>query len=588
MANLSIKRKKEKFLKGVESVNKDAILSLLSSIPEGEDIYTYIVQENAFNTGFIDDNTLNEFVLKFYSDWYFLAKNMGIKNTSTVKVFGEYEFSPVSMINDKCLNMIKSGKYNDILPMFIQYVNKLEDKFFLCVNMNKLYCRGVEKDYPVRLYINIPSNKILDFSKEFLDRVYLQEISGIFKLLNNDNRFDTITIYTDYQSVEQVLDLLEEMKKDCPSIFVNVGKYSSLLGRVDDIIGFGEQMGSDTYLNIRCKALSSLKELAGVDVLKNMFVGDEKQNIGRRKDNTLFTPTEYLKSILIKNASQLAERAIEEIESTGEEDSDRLSTLYSIMDCEEGSFDINSAVNNLKRCITRNTKYSLKLDNCGEDDYDYLSKLFRLFASEKDKIISNPSEVKKMNIISKIIFPITETLIDVQTEKFLYDYFKTELAEVINNLIAERMYIEDNNNNAILNKLKTKSCEKLNRILLSVIYDGDEGREYIYNCLYDYIRILSTDVDEKVSVNVDGRWLTIEKDINNDIITLIPNTKETINNLSQNTEYIDNKLSKYGINFNNICLSSMTKDMHKEVCVDPNCRHDERFYYDPAGYLSLE
>ena len=585
MANLSTRRKKERFLKTVESVDKDTILSYISSTAVGEDIYTRVVTENAFNTGFVDDKKLNDFALKFYSDWYFLAKNTGYKTPSSVKIFGEYEFSPVSMINDKCIEVIKSNTYKDIFPLFVQYINKLEDKFFLCVDINKLYCRGEEKEYPVRLYINLPSSASIDFASEFLDRSYLLDIAGVIKILSDDSRFDTITIYTDYQSVDSVVELINTIKEECPSIFTKVGKLSPLLGKFNDVIGFGEQYGKDTYLNTRCRVLSTLKDLASREVLKNLIVGVEKPTIGTKRNGQIYTPTEYLEYLISNNARMLAEEAIDKIEATGEEDSERLEVLYTIREDGRNGFDFTGAVNELKKCISSFTPFSLKIKDCGQDNFDYLGKLFRLFSTASDNIISTPSNVRKKNIVSSKIFTLSENMIDVSTEKFLYDYFKTELAESVNNLIIERMNGMTKSDSEVLRNLKTKSCENLRRLLMSIIDDGVEGKEYIYNCVYDYVRILSTDCSDRVSVDVNGRHLIIDKDINSDIVSLIPQINDNITNLTHNTEFIDKKLIQNGINPMNMCLSDNTKDIHKESAdtIDNNA---DKYYYNPEGYLS--
>ena len=587
MSNLSVRRKKERFLKTVESVDKDTIVSLMQSIPAGEDIYTHIVTTDAFNTGFVDDKKINDFVLRYYSDWYFLAKNTGYKNTGAVKIFGEYEFSPVSMINDKCLELIKGGKYRDILPIFVQYVNKLEDRYFLCINMDKLYCRGEDKEYPVRLYINLPSDKSIDFAHEFIDRVYNIDVAGIFKILNNDSRFDTITIYTDYQSVDSIVELVDTIKSENPSIFDRVGKYSPLLGVINDTIGFGEQLGKDTYLSTRCQAFRSLKELASVDTLKGLILGQERAIIGNKNSGQMFTPTQYLQYLIAKNARTLAEDAIARIESTGEEDSDRLEVLYTIREDGRDGYDMVGEVNKLKSCITTFKPYSLQLDNCLSDNYDYIDKLFRLFSSDKDRLLSTPNDVKKKNIIGRILFPMTEQLIDASTEQFLYDYFKTELAEAINNVIADKMNSATRCDNEILSNLRKKSCDNLRRILLSVIDDGEEGRAYIYNCLYDYLRILSTDSPDRVSISIAGRTINIDKDVHTDIISLLPDLQESINNLTHNSEFIDNKLEYFGINPNNLCLAIKTKDLHKEKLKE-SVDTQEHYYYNPEGYLSQD
>ena len=134
MSKLSKQRAKERFLRNVDSVDKDAVLDEIRTCEES-DLYTYFVRANAFKTGVLDPKDINEFLLKVYSDWYFLHKNTPNKNARAVKVLSEYEFAPVNLAGDSCLQLVKNGEYKDVLPVFFQYTNKLEEKYFICVKI---------------------------------------------------------------------------------------------------------------------------------------------------------------------------------------------------------------------------------------------------------------------------------------------------------------------------------------------------------------------------------------------------------------------------------------------------------------------
>ena len=106
----------------------------------------------------------------------------------TVKLMSEAEYSPAVLTCEKCLDIIKCGKFANVLPIFVQVINKLEDRFFLCVDTGILYNKEFKHcRYEARLYLNLPSDKLLDFAKEFLDKAYVEEFPALLKILNNDN-----------------------------------------------------------------------------------------------------------------------------------------------------------------------------------------------------------------------------------------------------------------------------------------------------------------------------------------------------------------------------------------------------------------
>ena len=156
----------------------------------------------------------------------------------------------------------------------------------MSIDINKLYNQKVKNDTVVRLYINLPSNKIIPFVKEFIDRAYLAEFPATIKFLNTDDRCDTVIIYTDYSSASQVVKEIESIREDYPSRFEGVGGVNPLLARVNDYIGFGEKPeNGDTYFKSRTAALSTIENSAVTTVLKENIVA--KVNVQITRPSTL-------------------------------------------------------------------------------------------------------------------------------------------------------------------------------------------------------------------------------------------------------------------------------------------------------------
>ena len=587
MSKLSKQRAKEMFLSNVEGVSRDTVLDIVKSA-DGEDLYTYVVKSGAWNSGTLDDKDINEFVLRYYSDWYFLHKNTYNKDIKAVKLLSEGRYAPVNLVGDSCFELIKGGEYAETLPISFQYINRLEDKYFICVKTDVLYNRHYKNSgRECRLYINLKCSSLLEFAKEFLDRAYTVEFPAVLKILNNDERFDTVTIYTDYEYVQTIIDMINLMRKECSSIFKDaIGELSPMLGVVDDYIGFGEQSSmGHTYLMSRCMAFSSLQNIAGLKLLRDGIVGEEKKIIAR-SDGSTYTPTEYLHYLIEKNAVKLVESKIEELESAGIESGEEINKLYAMREDIVSSLNMTEEVGKLKKSLTRNEKYTLKINDVGEDDFDYESKLYRLFSTEDDRILGRHAGMGKKDLISSNIFTLTESFQGVDTKEFLNQYFKGKLAVVIKNVIEEELLsVKRNKTSNIIQELKKKACAKLRSILSSLLDDSDEGRVYIGRAVNDYIRILSTDSSDNVEITIDGRTISLDDDVNVDIVSLLPSLQEEINNMSLNSDYIDNILAEFDINKENICINKITKNIRKEP-IKKQTVEQSHYYYNPEGYLT--
>lgn len=585
MSRLSKQRAKEKFLKEIDGVTSESVFEDMKNNTDGLDLYTYFITKDAFCSGEIEEKEINEFLLRVYSDWYFLHKNTPNKNPKAVKILNDFGFAPVNLTGSKCFDLIHNNKYSDVLPVFFQYINRLEEKYFICVRTDELYnrdFRGIE--YSVRLYINLPQDQLLEFTKEFLDKAYAEEFPALIKVLNNDYRFDTITIYTDYEYVSKIIEAIESIKYESSSIFSRVRRVNPLLAKVNDYIGFGEQgdFGS-TYIASRCKALSSIRECAGLQMLKDGIVAEEQKTIFR-KDGVEYTPSEYLKFLIERNAMKLVENKILELEENGESNKERIDKLYALRENIGSGIDLECEVEKLKSSFTRKSTYVLKIDGVGEDNYNYLNKMFRLFTTEDERLLRYAGDLDRKRKINSKIYSLSETFGGVNTKEFLDIYFKSELSIVLKNFIDGEMASIKRCKQGVLGNIKKKSVARLQSILRSILDDGDEGRAYIQDCIYDYVRLLSAGSMDNVEVVVDGKIMSIEKDINSDILEMLPELKQKVDELSISMEFIDKTLEDFDINKDNISVASDTKNIAKEK--KKESKSEYVYYYNPDGYLS--
>ena len=579
-------RCREEFLSTVDGVNKEEILNEIKDITD--DIFSHFITQHAFCTDALDDVSLDEFLHRIYSDWFFLHKNTHNTDISAVRLLSAYNFAPVNLTGSKCHTLIKSGEYDNVLPVSFQYISHLDDKYFIVIKTDKLYNRDFGKlEYNARLYLNIKCEHLLAFAKEFVDKSYSNEFPAILKILNNDYRNDTITIYTDYNFAQSIVDTIHEIKSENPSIFEDIGEVSSLLGKIDEFIGFGEQLDPKaTYILSRCKALSAIEKTASTEVLKKNFVRNEEKIIFRT-DGSEYTVSEYLSYLIEKNATELIDIRIEELECADRDNYEQLDRLYQLRRNVATRINIPGEVDKLKSSLTRCHDYNLSIPQVGTDDYDYVDKLYDLFASKQDKLFKRPNTQEKKDIINTQVFKITEGFNGVKTREFLETFFKSKLAEIVHDIIEERRdSIRRSYDSPVLINIKQKACERLREILLGIIDDSDEGREYITRCINDYIRILSTSALENVEICIDGTVITIDENINSDIIRLLPNIQAEIANIATNSEFIDNILHLHDINCKNLCLNRKSKNIRKRR--KQKTGEEYRYYYNPEGYLSKE
>ena len=539
-----------------------AIIEQVRSLKD-EDIYTHFITKDAVCSGKIDDAEMNEFLLKVYSDWYFLHKNTFNRNIRAVKLLTEYAYTPVKLSDGKSvLNMVKSHNFDDVLPMSIQYINKVDDKYFVAIRTDQLHNQIFPNcDYSVRLYLNLKADALLEFASIFLDRAYSNELPAIVKILNNDFRCDTITIYTDYEHASRVVSTIEDIREENKSLFKGMGELSPLLGRVNDYIGFGEVPSLDkTYLYSRCKALSATEKLAEVEYLRKALMLDEEKMVKRGNGRT-YTPTEYLEYLIERNAVALIESKLEELENTEPRDKERIRKLKDMLDNVWTVVDIAEEVKKLKRSFTRNVNYVLEIDGVGKQEFDYISRLYSIFGGERTSLKPIPVTTKK-DKISSVFFRTTDTFEGLNTREFLTVYFRTKLSYILQDVIsAETEALYHSKESTTLTRLKRKVIAKLKQVLGLIIDEDDEGKEYLDRYIFDLLRILSTDGLEMVETHIAGKAVPMDTSVPTEMVSLLPLLKDEIKILSENTTFVDNILLGLGINSENICLSSTTENV---------------------------
>lgn len=596
MSNLKIIKEKERFLSNVIGVDGERVISILNSLSDDTDLYTYFVTAGACKTGAVDESELYDFLHKLYADFYCI--NSGRDDKIVMPLFLDSRYSPAKISPKTLFKVIFDNVFRGIMPIGIQSINKLEDKYFVRVDVGKLYAMNMDNSMSLRLYINMPTTEIIDFVREYIDRSSRDEVPSVIKFLTSDDRCDTVVIYTDYLCVSKIVSIIEEIKSDYPRIFRKVGKVSDLLCSINDYIGFGEMVdGKKTYFMSRTEVLSKIKTSAKMQVLKNTLVSAEKKVIVK-SDKLSFTPTEYLLYIITKVAGEMIEKKIvalenqlETIENASEsnelnQSADdiklELDKMYALLECVEKEIVSTKEVEKLKKVLTRSEEYSLKIGGIDDGKYVFIDKLFNLFAKNEEKYASYKSEDKKKLVIARAIFRPTVNVDGINTKEFLMDFFRVTLADAISAIIDDsEEELDRTKRSSILSSLKQKQIMRLKIILRLILNDSDDGKEYIERCVLDYIRILSMEESDNVEVFIDGNKVVLDYDIGEGIIKMLPELSQKYDELKCNNNFIDNILVENGINAENIGLKHNSKNVCKVKIIEQE-KKEREFYY--KGY----
>ena len=93
-----------------------------------------------------------------------------------------------------------------------------------------------------RLYLNLKPEYILELGKILTEKCYQKHYRIYYKFWTGMNdRNDTFLIYTNYNRVQKIVDILKEIKNEKPEIFAGAEKSSGILSMIDGFIGFGEE-----------------------------------------------------------------------------------------------------------------------------------------------------------------------------------------------------------------------------------------------------------------------------------------------------------------------------------------------------------
>ena len=135
------------------------------------------------------------------------------------------------------------GNYqdNELKNAFERYNWQIGEETFWMHVCSK-YVSFNKDEYPNvkhRLYLNIPSKFIHEFSNYFVDKCQSKNIKYYFKFNEQSKRGDSFVIYSSNEDLIKYIQILYEIEREHPALISNFKTPPILTGRINNWIGYG-------------------------------------------------------------------------------------------------------------------------------------------------------------------------------------------------------------------------------------------------------------------------------------------------------------------------------------------------------------
>jgi hypothetical protein len=150
-------------------------------------------------------------------------------------------------------------KFNGHAPIFSQDGNNIvtqnntvEPNFVhvMPIGLKKINCR---------LYFNTTPENSCKFGELLLEASAKNNIPIYFKFDTEGCRNDSMLIYTNYEQVQEIVNIVKKIEKKYPKLFIGANKSGVFTAKIDDIISYGEepQYKHSSFNSERSEAIES-------------------------------------------------------------------------------------------------------------------------------------------------------------------------------------------------------------------------------------------------------------------------------------------------------------------------------------------
>ena len=151
-----------------------------------------------------------------------------------------------------------------------------------CTNFvgSKGFCRANAKDVDARLYLSPKIQNLVPLMYDLVNEYDKNDMKYYFKFSNNGYRNDRLVIYTDYQNIQNNLDVLSAVQQNNPALFEGMGK-NPFWGNIKDApegVYFGEEPRShESYGSVRGAIFDRAYEILKND--NGVVTPEQEQNL---------------------------------------------------------------------------------------------------------------------------------------------------------------------------------------------------------------------------------------------------------------------------------------------------------------------
>ncbi len=234
--------------------------------------YENIISIGAKKTGEkIDKKEYEKLLEKVYAYWWKNAfkptydvesKKYNYEN-SLIKLYAEdNEYNPDSNERINIFEILEQIQDRNMLgirpPTFFQ------DKYFchFYVNDFSLERMKYNKIVQTRLYLNIKTKNIISLANKLIDSALKNNTPLLFKFALKEGRNDNFVLYTNYEDIYSLIDLIEKTKLENPKLFVGCKVKNPLMGVIKDYIGYGDEPFTwGSFNSVRVDALEKCYDI---------------------------------------------------------------------------------------------------------------------------------------------------------------------------------------------------------------------------------------------------------------------------------------------------------------------------------------
>ena len=249
-------------------------------------------------------NTWKHSILTLKPEQIKKAIAKGIYDTSIYKLYDLLKITPDASTR-KAVNKFFTQNYSD--PEIVTAINKYtwdrSSNFKeTIINASSVYAQKFSGLAPEHeLYINSSNYDLYKIANAFIDKCTEMDLPYYFKLSEQENCDNKITIYSDSKNLPRFIEVLSQIEKQYPKIIQRCGEPPIISGQITKWLGYGKASvslsGKLDYLSRRIKIIEKSLD----QELRAWYKENKDQMTITDRNNKSISLTEYLSIQISKN-----------------------------------------------------------------------------------------------------------------------------------------------------------------------------------------------------------------------------------------------------------------------------------------------